>query len=136
MFHRGQAEVLLRLRKVARDAMKSLAIFQPQLTGSVLNGTADSHSCITLVLFAETTEEVILRLLELKIPWREEAPMLRYCNGSTQRRPLLSFVAGETAIELLILTPGERRNPPLDPADGRPLKGAGLSRLDQLMVRD
>ncbi|MES9855649.1 MAG: hypothetical protein ABW166_03470 [Sedimenticola sp.] len=124
----------MRLRRVARDAMGSLAKFHPQLTGPVLSGTADSHSSITLVLFAETTEEVVLQLFELKIPWREEALALHYGDGRTQRRPLLSFVAGEVEIELLVLTLDERRNAPLDPASGHPLKGATLTRLEQLMA--
>ncbi|MES9901455.1 MAG: hypothetical protein ABW168_02085 [Sedimenticola sp.] len=133
VFHHGHADTLLRLREMARSAMKSLIMFYPQLIGPVLNGTADRHSCISLLLFAETTEDVILRLLELKIPWQEMARRLRYGNGDSQQRPLLSFIADSTEIELLVLTATERRNPPIDPVAGGPLKGADLTHLDQLI---
>lgn len=133
IFSQDQPAALLQLREVAKQAMESLAIFQPRLTGPVLSGTADDNSCITLLLYAETPEEVIFRLMELKIPWREEALALNYPDGTTKRRPLLSFIAGRNEVELLILDTGERRNPPLDPANGLVLKGADLRHLDRLI---
>jgi hypothetical protein len=45
---------------------------------------------------------------------------------------VLSFLAGDTALELLVLPRSARSNPPLDPLDERPERGldtAGVSRL-------
>ncbi len=42
--------------------------FQPRLVGSVLTGTATAYSDINLHLFADASESVAIRLLEIGVP--------------------------------------------------------------------
>lgn len=131
-----QPAELKRLRKLASTAMHSLKVFHPLLTGSVLTGSADTGTAITLHLFSETTEEVILLLMEQGIPWEESEVNINYADNTSARRPLLSFQAGGAGIELLILPPLDRRNPPLSPLNGKPEKGASLARLMEILEKN
>lgn len=128
-----QPAELKRLRELASTAMRSLKAFHPLLTGAVLTGSADAATAIRLHLFSETTEEVILLLLEQRIPWEESEVNISYADGTSFRRPLLSFQAGDSGIELLILPSLDRRNPPLSSLNGRPEKGASLSKVLEML---
>ena len=128
-----QPAELKRLRELASTAMRSLTAFHPLLTGPVLTGSADAGTAIRLHLFSDTTEEVILLLLEQRIPWEESDVNINYSDGNSVRRPLLSFQAGETGIELLILPPLDRRNPPLSPLNRQPEKGASLIKVLKIL---
>ncbi len=55
-------------RRIALDTMRILAEFQPRLVGSVLTGTATNYSDINLHLFADASESVAIRLLEIGVP--------------------------------------------------------------------
>ncbi|OOZ37845.1 hypothetical protein [Solemya velesiana gill symbiont] len=132
----GQPAALKRLRKLAVEAMQSLASFNPRLIGPVLSGTASSNSPIQLHLFPETPEEVMFHLMDKNIPWVEKEAMLRFSNGSRERRPVLHFLAGDTEIELYLLKPPERRNPPLSRIDERPERGAPLNKLLEMLEQD
>lgn len=130
-----QPAELKQLRELASTAMRSLKAFHPLLAGSVLTGSADTGTAIRLHLFSETTEEVALLLLEQGIPWEESDININYSGGNSARRPLISFHAGETRIELLILPPLDRRNPPLSPLNGKPEKGASLAKVMEILEK-
>ncbi len=55
-------------RRIALDTMRMLNEFQPRLVGSVLTGTATNYSDINLHLFADRSESVAMRLLEIGVP--------------------------------------------------------------------
>src|SRR5687768_15245002 len=83
LFQEGPHEQHLRnLRLSAVRAMILLKEFSPRLTGSVLSGTAGPHSDINLHLFADTPEDVILRLMALEIPHRSLEKRLRMRSDS------------------------------------------------------
>jgi hypothetical protein len=54
---------LFRLRTIALQVMEELELYNPFLTGSVLNGTAGEHDDIYLQLFADSAKEVQIFLL-------------------------------------------------------------------------
>jgi hypothetical protein len=131
--HGKQPVVLSHLRQQAVAAMKTLARFSPHLVGPVLNGTAEPYNKIQLHLFSETTEEVILFLLDQKIPWRDGEKTLYFKGRQRRSYPVCSFRAGETEIELTLLPLGDLRRPPLGPLGDRLLQRASLSQLQELM---
>ena len=51
------------LRRSALELLQMLEIFNPYLTGSVLDGTAGEHSHIDILLFADSAKEVEIFLL-------------------------------------------------------------------------
>jgi len=133
LFHPEQARQLRDLRTHALQAMQALSRFQPRLVGPVLEGSADAASRVLLHLFADTPEEVVHALLEQGIPWREMQRALRFADGVSKTFPSLRFVAGGVPVELLVLSPRELRNPPLNPITERPDRGAGIRQLQSLL---
>jgi hypothetical protein len=133
LFRPDQAAVLQELRRQALQALHTFARFQPRLVGPVLDGSADATSPVTLHLYADTPEEVAHALLERHIPWVQRDRRLRFGGGQQQSRPLFRFQAGDTRVELLVLTPADLASPPLDPVTEQPRRGAGPQQLERLI---
>ena len=134
LFRKEQPEQLRLCRERALRAMRAFARFHPRLVGPVLDGTADRAARISLHLFADTPEEVVLALLEQGIPWEDRERVLRYADGVRISHPMFSFVAGEIPIELIVLPPRDRQTPPLGPLTDRPERGAGIAKLQDLLA--
>jgi len=126
---------LLQLRQTALEAMRLLADFDPHLAGPVLWGTAGPHTEVTLHLYAPTVESVLFYLMDQEIPYEQGESLLRF-NGDEQPFPCLRFLAGEEAIELVILPDTRLRQPPKSPLDGKPMKRARLNELQKLLQTD
>jgi hypothetical protein len=60
-------KLLAGLRRVASSLMERLAIYEPHLTGAVLNGTATEHSDIHLHLYVDSAKDVEVFLLDAGI---------------------------------------------------------------------
>lgn len=70
IFHSDSQPALLRaLREIALDWMQRLTLFNPFLTGAVLNGTASEHSDIHLQLFNDNAKDVAIFLLNAGIQY-------------------------------------------------------------------
>jgi hypothetical protein len=121
-----------RLQQLALEAMQDLAAFQPRLVGAVAKGLADAHSTVRLLLSADTPEQVALALEERHIPWRSAEVMLQFSRNRRAARPAFRFQAGDTPIELVILEPADRHDPPRDPVDNSPLRGLSASQVQAL----
>lgn len=133
LFQPGQADVLRGLREEAVKAMRFLADFDPRLVGAVLAGTADAHSTITLHLFADAPEQVMLHLLNAEVPFREGQRNLRYRDGRVQGYPLFSFIAGEYPVDLVVLPPMALRESPAGLSAGGKMERAPLHRVERLL---
>jgi len=80
IFHSDFQPALLRvLREIALEWMQRLAVFNPYLTGAVLNGTAGEHSDIHLQLFNDSAKDVAIFLLNANI--RYEVHETRHFAG-------------------------------------------------------
>jgi hypothetical protein len=134
LFREEQPEQLRLLRERALQAMRAFARFHPHLVGPVLDGTADRAARISLQLFADAPEEVVLTLLEQGIPWKDRERVLRYADGGRITHPIFSFVAGEIPIELIVLPPGDRQAPPLSPLTDKPERGANIVAVQDLLI--
>lgn len=88
-------------RTLALEAMEFLAEFDPRLTGAALDGTAGRHSSVTLHVFADAPEEVMRKLLDAHVPYRETSCRCRL-RGERVEMPALSFYVDETPMELCI----------------------------------
>ena len=130
-----QPRELTRLRQTAMEAMEQLAAFAPRLTGAVLRGTATADSPLRPLLFAETPEQVQWYLQEQRIPYQLDQETLPARGQQPRRvRSLFQVWAGGGQLELLVLQPGDRATPPVDPVTGRPEQGASLSRVRELLA--
>lgn len=127
---------LRELRELALQAMQSLEAFRPRLVGDVLNGSASTNSCVELNLYADTPEDVAHHLLQKSIPFQHDEVTIRLSKARKERRALFSFEAGGTRIELLILSPRDLNNPPIDPITERPVNGASIKRTKELLLEN
>ncbi|MCW8918255.1 MAG: hypothetical protein OQL08_05520 [Gammaproteobacteria bacterium] len=134
--HEPQRQQLHQLRQTALQAMRLLTPFSPRLVGAVLNGTADRHCPIQLHLFADTSEEVGIFLLEHRIPCEQGEQRIHYARGNEEQRPLLRFIAGESTLELTLFAHRERRHSPLSQVNGRPMQRADSEQLQRLLATD
>lgn len=128
-----QPAVLRQLRLLAVEAMQRFNAFSPRLTGSVLEGTADSGSPLQLYLFAETAEELTLYLMEKRIPFDQQELRLKHAGGKIKMHPLFAFQAGAAEIELILLSPSDRADPPFDTRNDKPNPGASLAQVKALL---
>ncbi len=134
LFRPHQPEVLRRLRQEAVKAMRFLKDFEPRLVGSVLSGTADNNSPITLHLFADTPEQVMFHLLNADMPFREGQRNLRYRDGSVRSYPLFSLLAGGQAVDLVVMPPKALREPPAGYGEGGVMERAPLRKVERLLA--
>ncbi len=135
LFKANEQPLQLRLlRRTALEAMRFLARFRPRLVGAVLNGTAGPHADVDLHLFADTSEEVALFLLDHAIPFETSERRLRLANGEYANLPVFGFEAGGVDIDLTVFSPGAEREAPRSPVDGRPMRRAGLAEVQALLA--
>ncbi len=125
---------LAELRRHALQAMRALAAFRPRLIGPALRGTATREHGIALRLFADSPEEVLLELMQRRVPWRQREGALRYASGTVQVYPVLELVAGDIPVQLQVLPWQAQRQPPLDPVSERPERGIDAAELQALLA--
>jgi hypothetical protein len=124
---------LQRLRQVAYQAMTFFAEFNPRLVGSVLRGSADANSTVTLHLSANTPEDVDVFLMQHHIPYRSSEQRLRFGVEQYQNMPAYRFLAEETPLEVIVFPVDGPHHAPLSPVDGKPMQRAGLSTVAGLL---
>jgi hypothetical protein len=135
---RGEAgeRELRRLRAEALRAMEALRAFSPRLLEAALTGAGRTERGVQILLFADCPEDVVFALMEQRIPWHERERSFRYSNGERRVHPVMRFVAGDIAYELIVLPRQAIRNPPLDPVTERPERGADIVELERLLAGD
>jgi hypothetical protein len=129
-----QQQALLRLRRSALEAMQALHQFNPILVGPVYQGTADINNRVQLLLHADTPEDVLFALSDLKIPWQESQRSFNFSNGRRFDVPSFRFTADGVGFELLTLSTEMPHNRPLDPLDNQPMQGATLKQMHALVA--
>ncbi|CAL1240730.1 hypothetical protein [Candidatus Methylocalor cossyra] len=100
-----QPRHIVRLRKLALEAMRFLGSFSPRLVGGVLDGNAGEFSPITLHLFPETPEDVLRKLMENGIPFTEKSVTVPVGANRPAVYPALCFLVDDVEIELVLLPP-------------------------------
>lgn len=129
----GRMLRLRRLGEAALGAMRLVADFDPLLAGPALDGTALDHSRICLHVFADTAEDVGWLLMEKAVPFELGEKRLRRTQRERVAYPCYRFIAHETVVELVVLSPMDRRHAPLSPIDGRPMARADRATVEGLV---
>lgn len=126
-------QTLRRLREEARDAMKFFKDFEPRLVGAVLEGTADRFSAVTLHLFCDAPEQVMILLDENGIVYEEHNRKLKFAHDALHEYPALIIPRDDIRIDLTLLPPDAIRQAPLDRVDDKPMKRAALGVVEDLL---
>lgn len=131
------AAQLRKMREVALAAMKTMAEFEPLLTGGVLNGTAGPHDVISLHLFADASEEVLVKMLQLGIPYESRDKRFRWnAKEAPTLFPTVLFSADQREVELAIFPTRKAHQAPISPIDGKPMKRSDIRKLSRLLESD
>ncbi|WHZ19533.1 MAG: hypothetical protein OJF55_001682 [Rhodanobacteraceae bacterium] len=137
LFRAGEQPRALRARReAARGAMRFLARFEPRLVGAVLDGTADTHSPVTLHVFDDSPEAVTGFLRDHGIAFETHARTLRLDRERSAEFPVLHFDAGGVAVDVTVFPRDALRQAPLDRIDERPLQRASLATVDALLAEE
>jgi hypothetical protein len=120
-------------RRIALDAMRLLVEFQPRLVGSVLTGTATDHSEINLHLFADRSETVAIRLMEIGVPHEFYERRVKMDAERNLTYPALRFAANGRTIEATVFPIDGIRQSPYSPVDGRPMRRADAKEVSELL---
>lgn len=124
---------LKHLRESCLQALRFFGRFRPRVVGAVLDGTADRHAPLCLHVFAATSEEVVLFLMQHNIPYETKERRLRWPGGVQAWLPVYCFNAGDVAVDLTVFSDDCRRDPPLSAVDGKPMSRAGLNEVQRLL---
>jgi hypothetical protein len=121
------------LRECAVEAMHFFAEFKPRLVGSVLNGIVTPESRIQIHISADTSEDIGLLLTDHNIPFEETDKRLRYGGDRYETCPVYCFSADNNPIEVFVFNHKRGRETPLSPVDGRPMKRATITQVEELL---
>ncbi|HCA26139.1 MAG TPA: hypothetical protein DEP05_00525 [Betaproteobacteria bacterium] len=130
-----QRERLRFLRQQALAAMELLELFDPRLTGSVLNGTATRHSDINLHVFPESAKELEMFLLNRKMRYKYSEKRFHFGN-EIRMIPILMLHEAGAAIEVAIFSLDDLRRAPRAPVEGRPMDRAKPHQVRALLAMD
>lgn len=126
-----QGQRLLHLRRLALEVMEKFEDFAPYLTGAVLNGTASEHSDIHLQLFAESSKDVAVFLLNAGMDYEvSETPHFRRPDRSVET---LSFFWKHEVVHLAVYEQDDLRGGART-SNGKRIERADISALRTLLA--
>lgn len=131
----GQQHIhhLQKMREIALKVMRSLESFCPRLVGPVLEGTADEYARISLHVFNDPPDAIVMHLLDKGLIFRNEQRKIRWYDGSYRQIQVLVTNAEGFEIELCLFNLIDLRQAPPSPVNGRPQKRAPLSDVECLL---
>jgi hypothetical protein len=120
-------------RRIALDTMRLLHEFQPRLVGSVLTGTATNYSDINLHLFADRSESVAIKLIEIEVPHHFYERRVKMDSERILNYPALRFEASGRSVDATVFPIDGIRQAPYSPVDGRPMRRADAREVSDLV---
>lgn len=124
------------LRQAAMEAMRFFERFEPRLVGSVLDGTADAHSPVSLQVFNDDADAVARFVLEAGRSARLQERKLRVSRELAASFPAWEFSVEGLVIEIVVLPTTLLRHAPLSAVDGKPMQRASLAAVARLLADD
>jgi len=129
----SHTEHLQVLRRSAITAMKLLSQFEPRLVGPVLQGTAGESATINLHVFTDTPELVAFRLDEVALPYKAFERRLKSRRDRVNSYAGFRFVQDDWWVEATVFPIDGMRQAPISPVDGKPMKRANQSAVENLL---
>ncbi len=130
----SHATELEHMRHSALRAMRLLQGFDPRLVGPVLAGTASAHNDITLHVFADTAEAVVICLLEAGVRHQAGERKVKLQRDVATALPAIRFALDDCELEVVVFGPDGIRQAPFSPVDGKPMKRASREELSALLT--
>lgn len=121
------------LRRVALQAMKLLAPFQPRLVGGAVSGAVHAAHRVQLHAFCEKPEAIEIFLLDCGIRGEQHDRDYRYSRHEIVTVPLTCFDTDEAGVDVAGFGLDEQRRAPLNPADGAPYRRLDTGAVQALL---
>ncbi len=121
LFNASPWQSLLRhKRSVALKAMGLLEGFQPRLIGGLIRGAVHAQTPISLMVFCEANELVLMALQDAAIPVNSFESEQRFKGAAPVAASGFQFFAGDDEVRAVVLPELSLRQRPLDPVSGQP----------------
>ncbi len=134
LFEPDSASRLRVQRETALRAMRAFDTFQPRLSGWLANGIGLPDMPIELLLKADTAELVMIALMEQNIQFRELEHPLHFADRSRYQAPSFRFLAGDQAVELIVIDERhQRKGAPVDRHSRKPRPRVTRKALEALL---
>ena len=129
----SQPHSLLRLRQTALKAMTFFKQFDPRLVGAAADGSAGDYSAITLHLFADTSEELHIFLLDQRIPHELGSQRFTLASNQSVEQPVYEMELEGCALELIVFERNGVRQAPRDPVTRKPMQRLSIEKVEELI---
>ena len=130
-----QEQRIAELREVALDAMRTLAKFNPYLTGPVLKGIAGPYAEIELQLFPDSTKEVEIFLLDRGISFATHEAR-RFSGDRARAVSVLSLAWHDVPMRLSLFDARDERVALKTSQAGRVMERAGIAEVGAMLAKD
>lgn len=128
-------DLLRELREQALTVMKMVERFHPFLSGSVLSGVAGKFSDIEIHLFADSSKEVEMFLINRG--WKYRTAQTRCFVNQTERQvPILILEHDGAEVQFKVFDRQDQRQSIRATALGRPLQRAGVAEVAALLDQE
>lgn len=121
------------MREQSIYALQILDDYSARLVGSVFEGTATKYSPIQVQVYSDSPKEVVIKLLDLNIPFDTQDRDIRLNKNETSRVPVYSFGAGDYEFEISVLPLKAFKQSPLSPINGLPMARASLKKVKKIL---
>ncbi|MGO3127726.1 MAG: hypothetical protein ACTIJY_06615 [Luteimonas sp.] len=129
-----QADALRTRREAAMHALDFFERFAPRLVGPVLDGTADAHSPVMLLLHTDDAGAVARFLDDHDIPAESRMRRLRLDRHRSGDFDVWVFSAGDLGFDLTVVPETVLRQAPLSAVDEQPMRRASRAQLECLIA--
>lgn len=129
----SHSDLLRLMRTAALSAMELLTDFSPRLVGPVLAGTADENSAINLHVFADSPEMVAMQIGDLGLQFRLYERRLKTRRGQVETYSGYEFNHQHEMVQATVFPVDGIRQAPMSPIDGKPMKRADKSAVQELL---
>jgi len=134
--NKEQEKLIHTMREQALFGLKTFDEYNPRLVGPVYAGTATKFSPIEIHVYCDSPKDVLLKLMDLNIPFDTEDRDVRLSKNESTRVSVYCFGAGDYEFEISVLPPNSLRQSPLSPISGQPMERASLKKLKKMLARD
>ncbi|MFN0041385.1 MAG: hypothetical protein ACKVP2_17880 [Burkholderiales bacterium] len=132
-FPGGHKEHLGELREQARGMMNLLARFHPHLTGPVLTGSAGRYTNIEILLFADSSKQFELFLIDQGIPFHGTERRI-FLGGTPRNIPSYRVSTNRSDFDIMVLDPQDLRHTIRTATARKVVERADLDQLNALIA--
>lgn len=121
------------MREQSLYALKMFEQYNARLVGAVYEGTATKYSPIEIQVYADSPKDMVIKLLDLNIPFDTRDRDVRINKNESCRVPVFHFGAGDYEFEISVHSLNALRQSPLSSISGLPMERASLKKLKKML---